>query len=163
MPLVQSILRDPVAPSVATSTPASRIHWIRECHRLYARDLAVEHLLAPRDPELLTCRTEAFTAALGFGEQCQATDHEIIMAADAEWADAMRAATEGVELVRRCTWRLCASGMPAEAIRRAAEDACERRGIWIVEELLAPLLTSVWKAAQPRRRGKLGVSYGRSA
>jgi hypothetical protein len=155
MALVQSLLRDPIPPSRETSTPHSRIHWIRECHRLYARDLAVEHLLGERDydPELPDrLRAEAFFAAAGFGEQCHAAPHEIILAADAEWADATRAVIEGVELVRRFTWRLCASGMPDATVIKAAEEACERRGIWIPDELLMPLLRSIETAAKPRRR-----------
>jgi hypothetical protein len=153
MAAVESILRDPPAPSRDTSTPAIRVKWMRDRHRLYARGLAVEDLLAGRDPDLPDKRrTEAFCACIGFGEQCKATGPEVIYAADAEWADAMCAAVNCVDTIRRWTWRMCAAGAPDETIIRKAEAACDQAGIWIPEEFMMPLLRGIDLAAKPRRR-----------
>jgi hypothetical protein len=141
------------APPRAEAPAGQRIGWIRQQHRLYARELAVEYLLDPPPADLpYLQQAEAFSAAIGFGIQCKATPEEIITAAATEWADASRAVSECLDHMRRLLWPMCAAKMPEQAIRQAAAGVCERHNVYVPRELLTPLLSRTWDAATRRRR-----------
>jgi hypothetical protein len=145
----------PIGPAV---TPHHRVTWIRDQHRLYARELAVDYVLDPeggigghgeyKDAE----EAEAFSAAVGFGLQCHASVTEIITAARAEWVAAVNLVHNCLDHVRRRISPMCRAQMPEQTIIAAAQSVCSDHGVYIDRELLMPVLLKVWNAAQIRSR-----------
>ena len=138
-----------IVPDPARSTMRDRQAFMARHTRLWARDIALEHVLTAAKDN--TLRLEHLDAVIGFGLWCKATNEEIRTVANVEWARALEYSTRFLDVLRRKLWPMCRSGMPEDAIIAAADALMFEWGVCLGDELLLPLLKGIWVGAQPRR------------
>lgn len=127
-----SALAAPIQPpDPAKSTTLDRQKFMTRWTRLYARDLALEHVLtSPADHAL---RSEHFQAVMGFGFACKATGDEIIALSRVEWDRAIDYARRFLEAWRRRLAALCRAATPRDAVLAATEELLMDWGLYIPE------------------------------
>jgi hypothetical protein len=143
-----SLFAKPVPPNPASSTPRQRARYVHEQTRLYARDLALQHLVHP-DPE---AEGEHFCAVAGIALGCGCCHSEVLHIAATEWRFAIAYAGNFLEALRRTLYPMCRAHIPERAIQQRADAIMAEWGVYLPDQLLNPVLAGIWHAAQPRRR-----------